>query len=226
MRRIRDHLTYANVMATIAVFLVLSGGTAVALSGTDTVQSDDLGPGAQVKAPDVAANAVNGSDVVDNSLAGADVNESSLNLAVGAWREVGATGQPPFHQNSFCSWGNFASNHNSAAFLRDRFGFVHLKGLVDADDGGGTGGCSFGPAGDDLIFNLPAGYRPARREVFATITNGALGRVNVSGPVLNPNQGLGAVSVDAPTTEANAKQWISLDGISFRCAPSGANGCP
>jgi hypothetical protein len=78
MRRIRSHLTYANVMATIAVFLVLSGGTAVALSGTDTVQSDDLGPGSQVKAPDVAANAVNGSDVVDNSIASADIQNFSL----------------------------------------------------------------------------------------------------------------------------------------------------
>jgi hypothetical protein len=48
------------------------------LSGTDSVQSDDLGPGSQVKAPDVAANAVNGSDVVDNSLTGTDVSESRL----------------------------------------------------------------------------------------------------------------------------------------------------
>ena len=78
MRRIRGHLTYANVMATIAVFLVLSGGTAVALSGSNTVQSDDLGPGAQVKAPDVAANAVNGSDVVDGSITGADIASSAL----------------------------------------------------------------------------------------------------------------------------------------------------
>jgi hypothetical protein len=69
MRRIRSHLTYANVMATIAVFLVLSGGTAVALSGTDTVQSDDLGPGAQVKGPDVAVNAVTSPKVNDRSLA-------------------------------------------------------------------------------------------------------------------------------------------------------------
>src|SRR3954465_7848074 len=78
MARIRQHLSYANVMATIAVFLVLSGGTAIALSGSDTVQSDDLGPGSQVKAPDVAANAVNGSDVVDGSITGADIAPSAL----------------------------------------------------------------------------------------------------------------------------------------------------
>jgi hypothetical protein len=53
MRRIRQHLTYANVMATIAVFLVLSGGTAVALSGSNTVFSDDIVNG-QVKPQDLA----------------------------------------------------------------------------------------------------------------------------------------------------------------------------
>jgi hypothetical protein len=55
MRRIRQHLTYANVMATIAVFLVLSGGTAVALSGRNTVFSDDIVNG-QVKRSDTNDN--------------------------------------------------------------------------------------------------------------------------------------------------------------------------
>jgi hypothetical protein len=69
----------AMVVALIALFVAL-GGSAAALSGSNTVQSDDLGPGSQVTAPDVAANAVNGSDVVDNSIAGADVNEGTLVL--------------------------------------------------------------------------------------------------------------------------------------------------
>jgi hypothetical protein len=73
MRRIRKHLSYANVMVTILAFIVLTGGTAVALNGSNTVQSDDLGPGAQVKAPDVADNAVNGADVVNGSIRNADL---------------------------------------------------------------------------------------------------------------------------------------------------------
>ncbi len=67
----------AMVVALIALFVSL-GGTAAALSGSDTVQSDDLGPGAQVMAPDVATNAVNGPDVANNSLTGSDVVEASL----------------------------------------------------------------------------------------------------------------------------------------------------
>jgi hypothetical protein len=83
MRRIRRHLTYANVMVTILAFIVLTGGTAVALTGSNTVQSDDLGPGAQVKAPDVADNAVNSADVLNESLTGADIkNRSGVDTCV------------------------------------------------------------------------------------------------------------------------------------------------
>jgi hypothetical protein len=77
-QRLRSHLTYANVMVTILAFVVFGGGTAVALNGSNTVQSDDLGPGAQVKAPDVAANAVNSQDIADKSITGADVAASAL----------------------------------------------------------------------------------------------------------------------------------------------------
>src|SRR6188472_3205406 len=78
LKQLRSRLTYANVISTLCLFLLLGGGTAVALNGQNTVQSDDLGPGAQVKAADVAANAVNGSNVVDNSIAGTDLAPSAL----------------------------------------------------------------------------------------------------------------------------------------------------
>jgi len=47
------------------------------LNGSNTVQSDDLGPGAQVKAPDVADNAVNGADVKDGSLGIGDLSANA-----------------------------------------------------------------------------------------------------------------------------------------------------
>jgi hypothetical protein len=75
MRRIRRHLTYSNVMVTLLAFIVLSGGTAVALSGSNTVQSDDLGPGAQVKAPDVADNAVVSADIKNGEVSVRDTNK-------------------------------------------------------------------------------------------------------------------------------------------------------
>src|SRR5262245_58257866 len=53
MRRIRSRLTYANVISTLALFLVLAGGSAVALNGSNTVFSDDIVNG-QVKTQDLS----------------------------------------------------------------------------------------------------------------------------------------------------------------------------
>jgi hypothetical protein len=90
MSRIRHHLSYANVISTLCLFLLLGGGTAVALNGTNTVQSDDLGPGAQVKAPDVADNAVNSRDVVNERLTGADIkNQSGVDTCIGGSIRLG-----------------------------------------------------------------------------------------------------------------------------------------
>ncbi len=235
--------SHGTVVAYLALFLTLTGGTAFALSGSNTVFSDDIKDGevknpdiagsavgtgkvadesllsgdlknGEVKNPDIAADAVGSGKVVDNSLLGADINESSLNLAAGAWQSA------PLRPTLAGVWKNFDANHNPAAFLRDRFGFVHLRGVVDAD------GAQVGTHSDDAhIFTLPAGYRPVKREVHPTLTNGALGRINVHGLAFG-SMPAGAVSIESPTTFANAKVWISLDGISFRCAPSGSDGCP
>ena len=86
-----------------------------------------------------------GADVVDNTLTGADVDESTLNLAAEPWHEVGSAGQPAFTGGSLflCDWTNFNDSFNSAAFLRDRFGIVHLKGMVTSHLP--TSGTSAGP---------------------------------------------------------------------------------
>ncbi len=60
MRRIRSHLTYANVMATLAVFLVLGGGAYAAFHlPKNSVRSRNIVNG-QVKTPDLATGAVTG----------------------------------------------------------------------------------------------------------------------------------------------------------------------
>lgn len=71
----------------IALFLVLTGGSAYALDGSNTVFSDDIVNG-EVKTVDVAGGAVTtdkvqdetlkGRDVLDNSLKGVDIDESTL----------------------------------------------------------------------------------------------------------------------------------------------------
>ena len=87
-QRLRSKLTYSNVMVTILAFLVLGGG-AYALSGSNTVQSDDLGPGAQVKAADVAANAINSANIQNGQVSVRDTNKviPSGATVTGAFRE-------------------------------------------------------------------------------------------------------------------------------------------
>jgi hypothetical protein len=92
---LRSQLTYANVMATIAVFLVLGGGTAVALNGSNTVFSDDIVDnqvysadvrndtltGGGLGAIDLKPGSVGTSEVANNSLTGADINESTFSTS-------------------------------------------------------------------------------------------------------------------------------------------------
>jgi hypothetical protein len=79
---LRSQLTYANVISTLCLFLLLGGGTAVALNGSNTVFSDDLVDNqvfsADVRndtlssggltAPDLRANSVGSSEVTNGSL--------------------------------------------------------------------------------------------------------------------------------------------------------------
>lgn len=74
----RSRLTYANVVATLALFLALGGGTtAMALQGRNTVDSGDI-INQQVKSPDLQNDGVRSVDVDDGSLAGIDVAPNTL----------------------------------------------------------------------------------------------------------------------------------------------------
>jgi hypothetical protein len=81
---LRQRLTYANVMSSLAVFLVLGGATAYAAA---KIGSNDLKAGAvktnkiakeAVTTAKVRNNAINGAKVRDGSLTGADVNAATL----------------------------------------------------------------------------------------------------------------------------------------------------
>jgi hypothetical protein len=99
IRRLRANLTYANVMSTLAVFLVVSGGAAYAAShlGKNSVGTKQLKNGAvttakiknaavtgeklangSVGSAQLQANSVSGANVQAGSLTGSDVNQSTL----------------------------------------------------------------------------------------------------------------------------------------------------
>ena len=88
MKQIRKRLTYANVMSSIAVFLVLGGATALAAAlGKNSVGTKQLKKNAvtaakikknAVTGAKIKNGAVDGSKVKDGSLTGSDINLGSL----------------------------------------------------------------------------------------------------------------------------------------------------
>src|SRR5687768_8160543 len=67
LTRLRQGLTMTNGIALAALVLALGGGSAIALKGTNTVDSGDIKKGA-----------VKSSDLRDGQVTGIDVNEDSL----------------------------------------------------------------------------------------------------------------------------------------------------
>jgi hypothetical protein len=122
------------------------------------------------------------------------------------WREVGSPGQPAFNSSDSCppdfvqcAWVNYDAEYETAAFMKDSFGIVHLKGLVRSTRSDARA--------VPYVFILPPGYRPARDEYFTVQSHPNLpGQIHVwaSGGVV------------APFPESAV--WISLNGVSFRAA--------
>lgn len=61
------------------------------------------------------------------------------------WHEIGGSGEPAFEN----SWANAGGAYETAAFYKDPFGRVHMKGRIGTGSAGTT------------AFTLPTKYRPA-----------------------------------------------------------------
>ena len=226
MRTIRSKLTYANVMATVAVFIAL-GGTAYAATqlkknsvGTKQIKNQ------AVTAAKIKNGAITGAQVQSGSLTGTQINASTLGTVPSAtkaatansattagtasaltppeaWHEVGTSGQPEFLN----SWANStgAIHGETVAFYKDREGVVHLKG--DA-----TGGSSA------IMFKLPAGFRPPSGS-FVRVPVGCLGsglceKEASSIAIVGPNFPITADESAIVAPLGAGTVW--LDGVTFQ----------
>jgi hypothetical protein len=214
------HLGHSNTASAISILVGSVSGPSLRIhnNSTNTAATALALQVERGKSPMKVNSATKVTNLNADKLDGKDSSAFAPAQAEG-WHEVGASGEPAFTSNERCSWKNFdttneESDRQTAAFFRDPFGVVHLKGVVDADDGVATGGCVFTFAEreplDDLIYTLPEGYRPEKPSVHVVLTNDQLGEVIVDST--------GSVVIDFPTTNANAKEWVSLDGITFRAA--------
>jgi hypothetical protein len=122
-------LSYANVMATIAVFIALGGGAYAAFK--------------------LPQNSVGTKQLKDRAVTKEKLASEQSFVAPTLASGVTAIGppNPPF---------------SDPGYMKDNFGFVHLKGSYNC---GGTGG--------RLLFQLPSGYTPSKIAEGAAFSNSA-----------------------------------------------------
>ena len=170
MGRIRRHLTFANVVSVIALFVALGtgGAWAAATIGSgdikdDAVKSRHIDDG-QIHGPDIGANAVGGAkvaddttgraltgtDITNDSLSGTDVSDGSLggtdvanDSLGGADVDESSLGTVP-QANNAGNAGNADTldGLNSPAFARSR---IYVREMVTDGSANGNGTC---PSGD------------------------------------------------------------------------------
>ncbi len=92
MKSIRKRLTYADVMSTIAVFLILGGATALAATklGKNSVGTKQIKNNAVTTAK-IKNGAVTGAKVKSGSLTGTQINASTLGTVPNATNATNAT---------------------------------------------------------------------------------------------------------------------------------------
>ncbi len=112
MKQIRKHVTYANVMSSIAVFLVLGGGAAYAAKkiGSNEIKGNSITTGK------IKKNAVTASKIKKNSITTAKIVNGAV---TGAKLKLGTVGTVPnaSHADSATNADN-ANNANNLNGLR------------------------------------------------------------------------------------------------------------
>ena len=194
-------------VTTIAkkVFNSKIGGASVAHAGTAT--SAD-----RATTADSATNA--GTATNANQLGGAPASSyaQQSSLATPAFTPASGVVDTPLANNCAAAgspnaWADRSDNVNFiVGYTRDVTGFVHLQGSA----------WRCGTAGS-TVFTLPAGFRPTKLAHVSAVMEDS---TPDTGQVMVGGNG----DVSAPDVAVNKS--ISLDGITFRCGPSGSNGCP
>jgi hypothetical protein len=154
--RIRTRLTYANVVATLALFLVVSGGTALGVTyvvssnsqvGPNTISGHKPPTGkhsniitGSVNGTDLSANSVNSAKVLDGSITGSDL---ALNSVAGALQvrtgfNAAQPGDPPvtlFTQGPWSLIGTCTGGGGTAAAKIELSGSIEAVASIDDANG-------------------------------------------------------------------------------------------
>ena len=221
MKRFRPRLTYANVMATIAVFIALGGASYAAIKlPKNSVGAKQLKKNSVTEAK-IKNEAITATKVKKGTLTGSQINLSTIGTVPsashansadragnaetlggapsGAYASkqhepvhlVGEPGEPEFEPGV----ENTDESTSSAGFYKDSFGIVHLQGTVDAEVG-------------QRIFTLPPGFAPAKQVCFAA-------PAFVAGPTYKVDRICVLAEGSVNAAEGEGYEFIGLDGFTF-----------
>lgn len=181
----------SNALGLIAIFIALGGVAWAATAPRNSVVSKSIKNG-QVKSPDIATGGVASSDIKTGQVRQADL------AAPEPWIELGDDD----FQNDWENGGD-AAEYSNAAYYKDPYGVVHLKGIIKGD------------TAESVVFQLPEAYRPTETQIFSVAEETSqpdISHVYVRG-VTSTNGVPGDVSVKVSGTDP---AFVSLDGITFR----------
>jgi hypothetical protein len=212
MQVIRTRLTYANVVATMALVLALGGVSYAAIKL----------PKNSVGTKQIKNAAVTGAKVKKHTLTGKNINLKKLGTVPSAttattagtanalsapepFRIVGSAGQPPFLDGTANRPPEEGVTFRPVGFYKDHEGIVHLEGMAKAGEGES-------PI-EGLLFQLPPGYRPAPGTdlVFPNVENEETISVLGSNLVSNGRNLEGDV-----VANGGKGTIVTLSGITFR----------
>ena len=217
MKQIRRHVTYSNVMSSLAVFLILGGATAFAAIkkvGANEIKANSIKTGKIVKEAvtagklkknavtesriadgavttnKLADNAVTTAKIANDAVTGEKVKESSLSQVPSAASATNATNlQAPEAVHIIGASGQPAFENTYVNFggEYEQAGFYRDRQCTVH-----LQGTISGPSGS-AAFTLPAGFRPAAKTfaaIPATAEHGNL-QIETDGTVIPEAQGGG-----------------------------------
>jgi hypothetical protein len=126
LKHIRKRLTYANVMSSIAVFLVIGGATAFAALGKNTVGTKQLKKNAVTKAK-IKDGAVTTSKLANDAATGEKVAESTLGQVPSAANATNAGNAQTLAGKTLNDIVMWASVNNNGALVRSSGGISSTK---------------------------------------------------------------------------------------------------
>jgi hypothetical protein len=216
MRTIRSKMTYANVISTLCLFLLVGGGAALAAGklgknsvGTKQIKNGAV-TGAKIKKGTITGTQINLAKLgtvpsASNATTATTAGTANALTPPEAIRLVGSPGQPSFLDGTVNYPPQSGVTFRSVGFYKDHEGIVHLEGLAKV-------GKEEKPIGG-LVFMLPAGYRPASGSVQTFPNAESEGSVVVFGSnVTYEGQNLEGDVYVTSGTESTA----NLSGITFR----------